>query len=175
MGLSRNIQNNGEISTFQLLLSIATSLDKLTGDPKALEKAAKESFALSEEEEKKSKEAKAAIATNQALLADQKKQQAELDAAISTLEAKKASIQSSLDSIRKEQDRLAKVDSDLGKRALELDGLKTDLERREKALAEGNQKLADNIVALNKRAESIVSDEKELKAKADKLRSLMDA
>lgn len=175
-GLSRLPKSDkGEISSFQLLLTIAQGIDALVSDPKALEKAAKESFALSDAEEAKAIQAKQDIAKNEALLSEQRKKQNELDASIADLEKKKSGIQQTLDDIKKEQARLAKKDSDLGDKALQLSTQEADLKDRENKLVSGNDDLKKRVDAAAYKEKQLNEFEAMLKDKASKLRSIVDA
>lgn len=174
MGLSKVTNEKSEIGAFQVMLEMATLLEKLQKDPKALEKAAKEAYALSDAEQEKAAAAKALIAQSEAAATEAKKQQIILDAKLAEYTSLQQSTDGLLESIRKEQARIAKVDAELGRQAIDLEAQRADLIRRESALERGNSKLLLDSANLDKRAQRVIEDETALKAKADKLRGLMD-
>jgi chromosome segregation ATPase len=175
MGLSRTALNKGDISTFQLLLEIAEGLSVLSSDPKALANAAKEAYALSDAEEAKATAAKSLIAQSDAAVAEAKKQQSIADEMTAEATKAKSSVDSLMDSIRKEQARLATVDAEQGKKFLEISEAKADLERRERELDAGIKKLAAERENLEKRAVQVVADEQALKEKVKQTTGLWNA
>lgn len=174
MGLSKEFTKT-DISTFQIILTFAQKLEQLISDPKALDKAAKAAFALSDAEEAKAATVKKDLADNGKLISELLHLRDERDAEDAALNAKKESTQAIFDSIRKEQARLAAVDVAQGKRALELEDIIKDVKLREAAIENNGKKQDARALSLEKREKDIVEGEKALKEKAAKLRGLMDA
>lgn len=175
MSLSKTAPNGSKIATYQVLLDVAVALKSLLDDPKTLQKYAYDAYALSEQEEARAAAAKGILAQIDAASEAAQKEQVILEEKTKEYEKQKAAYEATRDSIKAEQQRLAKVDADYGKRALELDGKEKDLLRRESELAKANVKLKDDNDALNLKRAKIIEDEEAIKAKAEQLRSIVGA
>lgn len=165
--------DRGELSTFQLLLDIAISLQSLVSDPKALEKAATTAFALSEENEKKAQTVyadidRADMATKEAI-----KQQSIASELIRESKQAKMDASAHMDMLRKEQNRFATKEAEQGAYALKLSNQEADLKDRESKLTHSWSELNKQLAALADNQRKLNEDKSQLRAKAEKLRSIV--
>ena len=186
---------SNSILTYQVLFEVAQLLKDLQNDPKALQKAAEESYALGEAEKKRAAEAKQAIVDNKELLEQLKLKGQQLGIARGDLDAQAQKI-ASLEAEHKE--RLAaeyeKLDaanvlhtqkvSELSQRSKDLDAKVAYVALREKehelnveafsekvkGLAKYETELALRAEGLDVRKADIDAYEAKLKARAAKLR-----
>ena len=171
MGLSSNNARE-TVTTNQVLLTIAQGLKSLMDDPKALEKAAKEAYALPEAEEKKAAQAKEIIAKMEGLIAEQKRRQDDLDAQESELDDRERKLKETVDSINGREIALEK-------RSRELDGIAEGQKQAANDIATGRQDLdaaivdhERNVGALDKREREVNDYEASLKETAAKMQGL---
>lgn len=152
MGLSRD---GNSITTYQVLLDIATNLQELVSNPKALEEAAALSYALPEFEQKKAAEAKDAIAKNSGILSDIEKANAKL------LETKKQADDATAKSLAA-ANALSEKEADLASRE---QALRDAAKRQNEAVAT----IAASNAALVKREDALAKAEADLAKKIEEI------
>lgn len=158
------------ITTVQVLLDIAEALKKVvSGD---LGQLAKDAYALPQQEEARAVSARADIAANQAVLAEIKKKEADLEKLQLSLDEKKAEIGLALRSIEQGNRQL-----DMREKSLNESGDQQKEEARRLAqaqaeIASASKKLTADQSALEIKQQEIDSREAILKEKAAQLQLL---
>lgn len=174
MGISRDLpnKNDGQISTFTLLLDIASSLRELINDPKAIESAVKQAYELSESEQALSRDIADKIKRNEFIIAENKElindinsKNLEMAAHSKDLSEKIAELDRKTAALNKRGQQLDAFDSDL---AVERKQLESDKE----SFLRDKDKLASDVAAFNEQKKRVDAQEAMLKDKAEQLRAL---
>lgn len=173
MGLSRNTENKGDISVFQLLLELAQGIQKLTSDPKALEKAAKDAYALSDNEEKKAIEARSLISEYVLLLEKNAEQKEELDAQLKQIKQETIKQEQIRQLCQKEALDLEAKKSVDAERELIIKRREESVKQLENNIALEKQELIHEWEKLNNYKKQVDDYEASLKEKANKLKGLI--
>ena len=173
MGLS-NTGNGSDLTSLQVALDLANSLRILMSDPKALEKAATDAYAITEREQKKAEEALASIGKNEALLANQRELQKKIDADTAANDAKAKEISDAWAKFSKEASELKKWEADVKKQAEEVRVAKAAVAEREHALEVGNSKLVTDTSALEKKKKDFSEYEASMRTKIEQLQKITE-
>lgn len=165
--------NQGTISTYQLLLEIASSLSVLVKDPKSLEKAADEAYkaALTSEEQ--------AAAANENII----KANAMLKEADQRIALAEKSEQNAQDLLNVAKEASDKANSDLSQvnklkllldqKQIELVDYESKLNSKEKELSLLKDKLDADTAKLEERVANVKNMERDLQGKMEKLQSII--
>lgn len=171
MGISRE-ENNKSISTYQLLLEIASALKEL-GDGKNLAKLIKDAYALPEKEQAKAEEARAAISANQKAIDDNAALLLTIDSKQAKLDDDIAKKNDLLRAIKLESAELDKKKKDLAASADALSAEKQAIQIRETALEAGIAKLEKDRISLEKDQEAFANEQAALKTTAEQIKKLV--
>lgn len=159
------------LTSFQALLDIAQGVKALASNPD-LDNLVKDAYALPEAEQAKADAARQAIADNQAVLAQIKKSQTELENTSTELDTKKQEIALGLQAIDDRSKVLSQKEKDLTLLGSQLSDKAASLQQKERDLQAGVSKLTQDKEDLAKKWEEVNEYETSLKAKADQLKSL---
>lgn len=172
MGLSRD--DTPRMDTLQAAIDLAGALKALIANPKVLEQAAKDAYALSEQEQKRAESARENIKEYQDAIAEQRRNDIALDKKSALLDDRAKDIAAKEVAIAASQSVLNKNIAAYQDDNAKLTQLKAQLDVRETATAQKEAALATREAALNAREAKVDNFEDSLKEKAEKLRTITE-
>lgn len=159
------------VTAYQLLLELVKGVQELSKDPKALEKAILEAYALPESEKAKADEARKAIADNNSVLAQQKKILEEISKGTADLDFRQDNLDQTVRDIETKNNDLSKRErgladgiSDFSQRNKDYQADLIKLDTEKKSNIEFSFSLDDREKLLNEREEALKAKEEKLKA-----------
>lgn len=168
MGLS-NTEAKEKLTTIQALLDIASAIKELPN----LEQLSKDAYALPERDIAKAEEGRTKIKEYEAVIAEQKKREADLIAEQDDIDKRSGEVAAALKVIEGKNADLDKRQKVLDETADIQDKVAKELSQREQNLSAGTTKLAADILALKEEKQRVADYDADLKAKADKLKALI--
>lgn len=158
-----------EVEKMQFLSEIALGISKLVADPKALEKAVKSSYSLSEEESKKLSEAQATIAKADSFMSDidaKQKALGDINKEREILEADREKFKQREADLLKKENALNIISLNQHAKEVEFTKLVKEIDERSAALDRRESDLVG-------RAANLTASEKSLQDKAARARQLL--
>ena len=171
MGLTKEDKSGNSISTYRVLLEIAKWLSDLQGDPKTLDKIIKDSYALNDEEEKKYNTALENIGYYESLVAANKQQIRDIEAANKQLDLKAKEIRGNADILNVKETDLNKFKRLLEDRESQLNIASSNLDKKKLELDNLSQSIIDDRKKFDSEKEEFSKFEQKLKETANKLRA----
>jgi chromosome segregation ATPase len=160
------------IQVFQLLLELVQRITELQEDPKALENAAKEAFALSEYEQGEADKARSQIDTNRTILEDITQRQNELTKALKKHEDDKADHTRNVAAFREKEKELKQALSKANERERAAEDELYKLTAREKNLKDAELLVEKKLQEAALKLDEASQVERIIKEKTEKLKDL---
>jgi chromosome segregation ATPase len=166
-----NAPPKDQLTAIQVVTDFVEAFKAVAANPN-IEQLARDAFALPEREQAKAEEARKAIADNQAVLADIKKQQDVISGLQAELDAKKTVNETQLRKIEEGNSRLDTRESELDDQADTQAKRAKELDQKQRELDAGISKLTQGNADLDARQREIDAYELDLKNRAAKLQEL---
>lgn len=174
MGLSRI--DEPLVTTYQVIIELARGLKALADDPKALEKAAKDAYALPEEEQRKADEARQKIAEYTTLLSQNKTKIAEYESLIKHNDEQIDYLEQQQKSLKDQQDKLTATEVSIDKKTRSLNEREAAfaqvIEQRTKAMDDAMAKTEEERLLVIKSRKEADAALEEIKQTQKKIREL---